>query len=96
MVTQYGMSEKFGPMGLESTENKYLDGRNVATCSEQTITGVDEEVRVIIDECQQTAIRLLEENRLSLSKIAEFLLEKENITGEEFMKVLEESKSQAA
>jgi len=91
MVTQYGMSEKFGSMGLESTENQYLDGRNVATCSEQTTAAVDEEVRKIIDECQQNATRLLEENRKALMEISKYLLEKESITGEEFMKVLGET-----
>jgi cell division protease FtsH len=95
MVTQYGMSDKFGPMGLESTENQYLDGRNVATCSEQTTADVDEEVRKIIDDCQQTAIQLLKNNRIALSKISEYLLQKENITGEEFMKVLGEAETAA-
>ena len=95
MVTQYGMSEKFGSMGLESTENQYLDGRNVATCSEQTTAAVDEEVRKVIDECQQNATRLLEENRKALTEISKYLLEKENITGEEFMKVLDGCKTAA-
>jgi len=95
MVTQYGMSEKFGSMGLESTENQYLDGRNVATCSQQTTAAVDEEVRKIIDECQQNAARLLEENKTALTRISEYLLEKENITGEEFMKVLGECNAAA-
>jgi len=90
MVTQYGMSEKLRSMGLESTENQYLDGRNVATCSQQTTAAVDEEVRKIIDECQQNAARLLEGNRTALTRISEYLLEKENITGEEFMRVLGE------
>lgn len=88
MVTQYGMSETFGPMGLESVENQYLDGRSVTTCSEQTIAAADDEVRKIIDGCQENATRLLEENRIALTKISEYLLEKENITGEEFMEIL--------
>jgi len=96
MVTQYGMSEKFGSMGLESTENQYLDGRNVATCSEQTTAAVDEEVRKILDSCQQMAVRLLSENRAALDRIARYLMEKENITGEEFMRLLEESKAGGA
>lgn len=95
MVTQYGMSERFGSMGLESTENQYLDGRNVPTCSEQTNTQVDDEVRKIIDQCQQNAIQLLEKNQEALEKISQYLLEKENITGEEFMKVLGECKTAA-
>lgn len=88
MVTQYGMSETFGPMGLESTENQYLDGRNVSTCSEQTGAAVDEEVRSIIGSSQQAAIDLLEKNRLALTKISEYLLEHENITGAQFMELL--------
>lgn len=90
MVAQYGMSDTFGSMGLESTENQYLDGRNVATCSERTSAAVDEEVRKIIAECQQNAISLLEQNREALERISQYLLEKENITGEEFMRVLGE------
>ncbi|MDL2232822.1 ATP-dependent zinc metalloprotease FtsH [Ruminococcaceae bacterium OttesenSCG-928-L11] len=95
MVTQYGMSDAFGSMGLESTENQYLDGRNVATCSEQTIAKVDEEVRKLIDSCQETAIQLLEANKDALHRISEYLLDKENITGEEFMRVLKETDEQA-
>ncbi|MFV0399117.1 MAG: ATP-dependent zinc metalloprotease FtsH [Oscillospiraceae bacterium] len=95
MVTQYGMSDKFGSMGLESTENQYLDGRNVATCSERTTAVVDDEVRGIIEECQQSAVRLLEENREALDKISAYLLEKENITGDEFMTLLNECRQAA-
>lgn len=88
MVTQYGMSDVFGSMGLESTESQYLDGRNVSTCSPQTSAAVDEEVRQIIDQCQHNAIQLLEGNRDALNRISTYLLEKENISGEEFMQVL--------
>lgn len=95
MVTQYGMSDTFGPMGLESSGSQYLDGRNVSNCSEQTSTVVDEEVRKILDECQKEAIALLKENKTSLGKISEYLLEKENITGEEFMDLLREDKPAA-
>lgn len=91
MVTQYGMSKKFGSMGLESTENQYLDGRNMPTCSEQTNAAVDEEILKILEECQQAAISLLEGNLDSLTRISEYLLEKENITGEQFMKQLKET-----
>jgi len=93
MVTQYGMSEKFGPMGLESIQNQYLDGRNVSNCSEQTGSVIDDEVRMILAECQQNAIDLLKQNVTALDKISEFLLEKENITGMEFMALLNEDKS---
>lgn len=84
------MSDKFGPMGLESTQNKYLDGRSVAHYSEQTGTLIDDEVRKILDQCQQDAIKLLEENRPALERISAYLLEKENITGKEFMQLMEE------
>lgn len=90
MVTQYGMSKKFGSMGLESAESQYLDGRNIATCAEQTGAQVDEEVRSIIENCQQSAVALLEENRDALTRIAEYLIEKENLTGEQFMALLQQ------
>ncbi len=90
MVAQYGMSEKFGPMSLESVQNRFLDGRNVKNCSEETGALVDEEVRKILSVCLQKAEELLRENLKSLDKIAEYLLEKENITGEEFMRLLKQ------
>ena len=90
MVTQYGMSDTFGPMGLESTQNKYLDGRNVAHHSEQTGKAIDDEIRKILTECQQKAIDLLKQNIDALDRISERLLEKENITGEEFMLLMEQ------
>jgi len=88
MVTQYGMSEQFGMMGLENPQSQYLDGRNVATCSESTGAVVDTEVNRIINECHSKAVRLLEENRTKLSEISEFLIGKETITGTQFMKIL--------
>ena len=88
MVTQYGMSEKFGSMGLQSTQSQYLDGRNVPTCSEQTNSEADEAVRQIIEQCQNEAVRLLKQNYGSLERIATHLLEKENINGAEFMELL--------
>lgn len=91
MVTQYGMSERFGSMGLERAEEQYLDGRNMATCSEQTSAIVDEEVRLIIESCQKDAVALLEQNRAALNAISAYLLEKENITGEQFMELLEDA-----
>ena len=89
MITQYGMSEKFGAMGLESIQNRYLDGSSVKNCSPETQTQIDEEVRLTLENCQREATELLESNRASLDKIAEYLLDKENITGEEFMRLLE-------
>ena len=88
MVTQYGMSEKFNMMGLESVENKYLDGRSVATCSEATGAELDREVLSIIEICHKKALELLENNKEVLKKISEYLVSKETISGEEFMRIL--------
>ena len=85
MVTIYGMTEKFDMMALESIQNRYLDGRAVRECSEQTSSMIDEEVLRIIKTCHEKTIKLLEENRDLLDKIAEYLLEKETIFGDEFM-----------
>ena len=90
MITQYGMSEKLGPVSLESIQNRYLDGNRVKNCSEETEAQIDEEVRTALSDCQQNAIKLLESNKTSLDKIVEYLLSKENITGEEFMGLLEQ------
>ena len=90
MVAQYGMSEKFDMMGLESIQNKYLDGRNVRNCAEVTSAEVDAEVLKIIRECHKKAIDILNNNEEVLHKIAAFLIEKETITGKEFMDILEE------
>ena len=88
MITLYGMSDRFGMVGLESIQNKYLDGRRVANCSQETMSGVDEEIRVTLEACYKQAVSILTENREALDKIAEFLLEKETITGKEFMSIL--------
>lgn len=90
MVTQYGMSKKFGLMGLESIESKYLDGRAVLNCSDVTAADIDNEVKLMLEEAHSEAIRLLSENREALDKIAAFLIERETITGEEFMKIFRE------
>lgn len=88
MITQYGMSERFGMAGLESIQNKYLDGRSVSNCSEETKTEIDREVISILKKSHDKAEALLKENRDALDKISEFLIEKETITGEEFMDIL--------
>ncbi|MGI6688045.1 MAG: ATP-dependent zinc metalloprotease FtsH [Christensenellales bacterium] len=88
MVTQYGMSETFGPMGLETQENQYLDGRNVFGGSDQSSALVDKEVRDILQQCEEEAIKLLNSNQDALERISAYLLEKENISGEEFMHLL--------
>jgi cell division protease FtsH len=88
MVTQYGMSDRFGMMGLESVQSQYLDGRNVPTCSEATGAAIDEEVRAIIAGCHKSARELLAANREALDRIAGYLVDKETISGETFMKML--------
>ncbi|ULQ59953.1 ATP-dependent zinc metalloprotease FtsH [Brucepastera parasyntrophica] len=88
MVTQYGMSEKFGMMGLESIENQYLDGRRVSNTSEVTGAEIDKEVCTIIKDCHKTALKLMQDNRAKLNEIAEFLIEKETISGTQFMDIL--------
>jgi len=88
MVTRYGMSEKFGMMGLESVESQYLDGRNVSTCSESTGASVDEETGRIIKFCQEKAAKLLSEGKEALQRISEYLLKEESISGQQFMDLL--------
>ena len=92
MVTQYGMSEKFGLMGLETRENEYLTGRTVMNCGDATAAEVDQEVMKILKDSYEEAKRLLSENRDAMDKIAEFLIQKETITGKEFMKLFREAK----
>ncbi len=92
MVTQYGMSEKFGLMGLATQENEYLSNRAVLNCGEATAAEVDQEVMRILKEAYEEAKRLLSENREVMDKIAEFLIEKETITGKEFMRIFREIK----
>ena len=94
MITMYGMSEKFGMAGLESVQNKYLDGRNVSNCSEETKTDIDNEIVAVLKECHEKAYRLLTENRDALDAIAEFLIEKETISGEEFMEIFNRVREQ--
>lgn len=88
MVTMYGMSDKFGMMGLESVQNRYLDGRPVQTCSTETSTEVDREVLQIINSCYEKAVSLLKDNREALCKISTHLVQKETIMGDEFMEIL--------
>ena len=92
MITQYGMSDKFGMMGLESRESMYLDNGTRLNCSEQMAAEVDQEIMRILRESYEEAKRLLMENREALDKIAEYLIEKETITGKEFMKIFREVK----
>ncbi len=92
MVTQYGMSKKFGLIGLESVESRYLDGHTVMNCSDETATLIDEEVMKILKDSYKQAKKLLKENRDLLDKLAEYLIEKETITGKEFMKIYRKEK----
>ena len=92
MITQYGMSEKFGLIGLESIQHRYLDGRPVSNCGQETASEIDQEVMKMLKNAYEEAKRLLAENRDALDKIAAYLIEKETITGKEFMKILREVK----
>ncbi len=92
MVTQYGMSDKFGLMGLESIESRYLDGRAVMNCGEETAGEIDKEVMQILKNCYNRAEELLAGNREVLDRIAEYLITKETITGDEFMRIYNEVK----
>ncbi len=91
MVTQYGMSEKFGLIGLESIQNRYLDGRAVSNCGQKTASEIDKEVMKLLKDSYEAAKKLLSGHRKSLDKIAAFLIEKETITGKEFMEIFHEA-----
>ena len=92
MVTQYGMSKKFGLISLESVENRYLDGRPVLNCGDDTAAEIDQEVQIILKDSYETAKKLLEDNREVLDQIAAYLFEHETITGKEFMRIYREIK----
>lgn len=88
MVSMYGMSDKFGMMALESAQNKYLDGRQVQTCANETAAELDEEIRKIVNSAYDKAKQILKDNIAIMREAAEFLIDKETITGEEFMNIL--------
>ncbi|MBE5842566.1 MAG: ATP-dependent zinc metalloprotease FtsH [Butyrivibrio sp.] len=90
MITMFGMSEKFGLMQLESVQNRYLDGNRVLNCSPQTEYLVDEEVKALLASCYEKAKKIIREHLNAMDKIAQFLIEKETITGKEFMKIYRE------
>ncbi len=90
MITMYGMSERFGMAGLESIQNRYLDGRSVSNCSEETKTEIDREIVTLLKDSHRKATELLQANRDALDRISEFLIDKETITGTEFMDILKE------
>lgn len=92
MITQYGMSDRFGLMGLAETQSQYLDGRAMLNCGDSTATEIDHEVMKLLKKSYDEAKRLLSENREVMDKIAAFLIEKETITGKEFMKIFHEAR----
>ena len=95
MITQYGMSEKFGLMGLATQQNQYLDGRVVLNCGDQTATEVDHEVMALLKKSYEEALSLLRAHRETMDRIAEHLIESETITGKEFMKIFRECEGEA-
>ncbi|MCI8403999.1 MAG: ATP-dependent zinc metalloprotease FtsH [Clostridia bacterium] len=94
MITQYGMSDKFGMAGLESIQNKYLDGRSVSNCSEETKTDIDKEIVGLLKNCYEKATDILKKNRGALDEISEFLINKETITGDQFMEIFSRVKEE--
>ena len=92
MVTQYGMSAKFGLIGLATVENKYLDGSARLNCSDHTAAEIDQEVMQILKESYDKALALLKENRDLMDELAAYLIEKETITGKEFMQIFRKAK----
>ena len=94
MITQYGMSEKFGLMGLATQENQYLDGRIVLNCGDATATEIDHEVMRVLKEAYETAKNMLAANRRTMDRIAAHLIEKETITGKEFMEIFHQAQAE--
>ena len=92
MVTRYGMSKKFGLVGLATVESQYLEGRTALNCSDATAAEIDAEVVEILKESYEKALEMLRENREVMDKLAEFLIEKETITGKEFMEIFRREK----
>ena len=88
MITQYGMSDQFGMVALETVNNQYLGGDTSLICSPATSEAIDKEVMAIIKAAEEKAYNILKENQEKLNELSAFLLEKETITGEEFMKIL--------
>ena len=92
MITRFGMSKKFGLMGLATVESQYLDGRASLTCSDVTAADIDTEVMKLLHDSYKKAKKLLKENREIMDKLATHLIEKETITGKEFMKIFRKEK----
>ena len=94
MITRFGMSEKFGLMGLEAQENQYRDGRAYLTCGDATATELDHDIMLMLKEAYDKAKAMLTANRDILDRIAEYLIEKETITGKEFMELFRDTIAQ--
>ena len=94
MVTQYGMSDKFGLMSTASVQHQYLEGQAYMDCSQETAAEVDREVMKILEEAYNSTRQLLTDNRSLLDEISEFLLVKETITGDELMAYVNADKKQ--
>ena len=92
MVTQYGMSDRFGLMGLATIESQYLEGRAVLNCSDVTAAAVDEEVRKIMEDCYNESKRILSENMEAMDMIADELIREETISGKDFMRLYRQAK----
>ena len=92
MITMYGMSDEFGPVALESVESQYLEGRTVLNCSEETAAKIDEAVMKVLKKAYEDALSLLSENMEVMDKLAAHLIEKETITGKEFMEIFRREK----
>ncbi|WP_034445266.1 ATP-dependent zinc metalloprotease FtsH [Butyrivibrio sp. AE2032] len=90
MITMFGMSDRFGLMQLESIQNRYLDGNRILNCSDKTAADVDAEVQKLLSDCYERAKQIIREHLDAMDKIAQFLIEKETITGKEFMKIYRE------
>ena len=88
MITQYGMSSEFGMVALETVNNQYLGGDSSLACSPDTQTKIDQQVVSLVEQQHQKAIRILTENKHKLDELAQYLYEKETITGDEFMDIL--------
>lgn len=93
MVTQFGMSKRFGLMNLEKNQNRYLSDQRVLNCADKTAAEVDDEVRLILKNAYNEAVRILRENEEALDKLAQYLLDRDTITGKEFMQILRETKA---
>ena len=94
MITQYGMSDKFGLMALSTVSNPYLDGSTMMNCADTTAAAADEEIKLLLAKCYEGSCQVLRENRGLLDEIALFLLQKETITGDEFMTYVNADKKQ--